>query len=139
MGITIGGQGLSTLGNIIIIDDSDLVRKQIKSVCMEGGYKNLSEAKNGQEGLNLAKLQIARGEQIAMMLVDMNMPGLNGIETIREIKKDPELRHIPIIMVTTESENSNVVLAIESGASEYIVKPIDEALLLEKVNKITFR
>jgi len=92
-----------------------LIRGAIEAM----GYKPL-EAANGREALQVIAQHPG---EIALILLDWNMPEMNGIETLRALKTNPNLSHIPVMMVTTESEKHAVVEAIRTGASHYLTKP----------------
>ena len=81
-------------------------------------------------------LNMLRNTKFDFVVSDINMPNMNGFELLSHLKKDESLKHIPVLMVTAEARKEDIVLAAQSGASGYIVKPFTKATLEEKVQKI---
>jgi len=104
---------------ILSVDDSSTMRKIIgRSVAMLG-YE-LMEASNGEEALALLA---QRHQEIAMVVLDINMPGMDGMATLQAIKTDPRYKDLPVMMVTTESERTRIIEAVRLGAANYVTKP----------------
>lgn len=117
------------MSTILAVDDSGIMLKIIQGSVDMMGYNFLS-AKDGQEGLSvLAK----HYEEIQLILLDWNMPVLNGYETLKLIKAESRFAHIPVMMVTTESEKENIVKAIQAGAKHYVTKPFSPEDLMMKM------
>lgn len=114
---------------ILSIDDSAIVRKIIRGAVEVLNY-DLLEASDGLEGLQVLHNHV---EEIALILLDWNMPGLNGLEVLERIKGEEIYSHIPVMMVTTESEKENIVKAIKAGAIHYVVKPFTMEELIKKI------
>lgn len=114
---------------ILSIDDSAIVRKIIRGAVEVLNY-DLLEASDGLEGLQVLH---NHAEEISLILLDWNMPGLNGLQVLEKIKGDALYNHIPVMMVTTESEKENIVKAIKAGAIHYVVKPFTMEELLKKI------
>jgi two-component system chemotaxis response regulator CheY len=114
---------------ILAVDDSKIIRKIISGAVELLGYEFL-EAADGRLGLQAL---IDNKGDVSLVLLDWNMPNLNGIETLEAIKADPATRHIPVMMVTTESERANVVRAVKAGASNYLTKPFSQEDLIGKM------
>ncbi|MGC9120794.1 MAG: chemotaxis response regulator CheY [Sulfurihydrogenibium sp.] len=123
--------GFPTDAKILTVDDMATMRKIIKSLLNQLGYNNVDEAENGKEALS--KL---RQQKYDLVLLDWNMPEMDGITLLQEIRKDPNLKDIPVIMVTAEAKKENVLLAVQSGANNYIVKPFTAETLKEKMDKV---
>jgi two-component system chemotaxis response regulator CheY len=104
---------------VLAVDDSRMMLRLIRGAIEALGYKPL-EAANGREALQVLAQHPGR---VALILLDWNMPEMNGIETLRALKADTNLAHIPVMMVTTESEQTSVVEAIRTGANHYLTKP----------------
>ncbi|MGE5417288.1 MAG: response regulator [Acidobacteriota bacterium] len=104
---------------ILSVDDSSVIRKIMRGAAEVLGYE-LAEAADGFEGLTVLE---ERCDDIELILLDWNMPGMNGIEFLENIKADDRFKHIPVMMVTTETEKENIVRAIRTGAAHYMVKP----------------
>lgn len=105
--------------HVLAVDDSRMMLRLIRGAIEAMGYTPL-EAANGREALQILSKHPG---QVALILLDWNMPEMNGIETLRALKSTPDLAHIPVMMVTTESEKHAVVEAIRTGASHYLTKP----------------
>lgn len=123
--------GFPANARILTVDDMATMRKIIKSLLNQLGYTNVDEAENGKDGLYKLKQN-----KYDLVLLDWNMPEMDGITLLQEIRKDPELKNIPVIMVTAEAKKENVLLAIQSGANNYIVKPFTAETLKEKMDKV---
>ena len=84
----------------------------------------------------VAALNKLRNGRFNFVVSDINMPNMNGFQLLKEIKSDEKLKHLPVLMVTAEARKEDIVLAAQSGAAGYIVKPFTKATLEEKVLKI---
>ena len=115
----------------LIVDDFPTMRRIIKNLLKELGYKNFEEADDGAMGLE--KLRTGDFE---FVISDWNMPGMDGITMLRNIRAEPAFSHLPVLMVTAEAKRENIIAAAESGASGYIVKPFTAGTLGEKLGKI---
>jgi len=114
---------------LLTIDDSRMIRRVICDVAATIGFETI-EAESGGSGLQAMK---AETEAIELVLLDWNMPGMNGLEVLKEIKADQDLQHIPVMMVTTEGERKNIVAAIQAGAVNYVTKPFTQEDLATKI------
>lgn len=115
--------------NILSVDDVLVVRKIIKRV-VEGMGGNLLEASSGIEAFSLMGNET---KKIDLILLDLNMPQMDGFEFLDKMKKDDRYRHIPVIMVTNANEKGNVIKAIQAGAANYLCKPFSEEDLTKKI------
>ena len=120
----------------MVVDDFATMRKIIKKVLGELGYKNIEEAEDGKPALALLKEAADKGEPFQFVISDWNMPIMQGIDLLRECKADPNLKHVPFMLVTAESEQKNIIEAAKAGVSDYIVKPFNAATLKTKIEKI---
>jgi len=118
--------------SILCVDDFPTMRKIVKTVLKQLGYQNIQEAEDGVQGLAILR----RDPGIQFVVSDWNMPNMTGIELLKEVRKDPKLKHLPFLMVTAEADKENIVEAVKSGVSNYIVKPFNAATLKEKIEKI---
>ncbi|MFH0921654.1 MAG: response regulator [Fibrobacterota bacterium] len=109
---------------IMVVDDSVTMRRIIVVNLKKAGYNDIVEAESGRQALGMLRSPGASGGFPDVMLLDWNMPEMTGIELLKAVKSDDTLRHLPIIMVTTESEKERVLMALQSGAMGYLVKPI---------------
>lgn len=115
----------------LIVDDFATIRRIVRNLLKEIGHTDAEEAEDGAAGL--AKL---RAGQFDFVVCDINMPNMNGLEMLREVRADAALKHIPVLMVTAEAKKEDIVNAAQCGASGYIVKPFTRATLEEKIAKI---
>jgi two-component system chemotaxis response regulator CheY len=95
------------------------------------GCGNIDEAEDG-----VAALRMLKAQTYDFVVSDINMPNMTGFELLKAIKEDDALKHLPVLMVTAEARKEDIVLAAQSGAAGYIVKPFTKATLEEKVLKI---
>ncbi len=116
---------------ILAVDDSSTMRKIIKKAVDSLGYGFL-EADNGKKALETLQ---KHHQEIALVLLDWNLPTKDGYATLEEIKKDVTLKHIPVMMVTTESEKANIVKALKAGATHYVTKPFTHETLLNSIKE----
>jgi two-component system chemotaxis response regulator CheY len=117
---------------IIVVDDSLVMRKIIVNVVESLGYEGV-HATNGQ---NLLEILGQCGDEVGLVLLDWNMPGINGIEALKTMQKNSRLRAIPVFMVSTESEDVKVEEALASGAKGYLSKPFTPEELATKIKDI---
>jgi two-component system chemotaxis response regulator CheY len=115
----------------LIVDDFSTMRRIVRGLLKEMGCNNADEAEDGVVALSMMKAQ-----KYDFIVSDINMPNMNGFELLRAIKAEDALRHIPVLMVTAEARKEDIVMAAQSGAAGYIVKPFTKATLEEKVQKI---
>jgi two-component system, chemotaxis family, chemotaxis protein CheY len=115
----------------LIVDDFSTMRRIVRGLLKEMGCNNADEAEDGAIALNMLKAQ-----KFDFVVSDINMPNMNGFDLLKGIKADDSLKHIPVLMVTAEARKEDIVLAAQSGAAGYIVKPFTKATLEEKVQKI---
>ena len=115
----------------LIVDDFSTMRRIVRGLLKEIGYNNAEEAEDGTVALNMLK-----NAKFDFVVSDINMPNMNGFELLASVKKEESLKHIPVLMVTAEARKEDIVLAAQSGAAGYIVKPFTKATLEEKVQKI---
>ncbi len=115
----------------LIVDDFSTMRRIVRGLLKEMGCNNAEEAEDGVVALNMLKTS-----RFDFVVSDINMPNMNGFDLLKAIKADDALRHLPVLMVTAEARKEDIVLAAQSGASGYIVKPFTKATLEEKVQKI---
>ncbi len=113
----------------IIIDDSRAMRLILRRIVAKVGFDAV-EAGDGQAALDAIA---ALPEPPQLALVDWNMPVMNGLEFVTRVRKDPRLRDMTLVMVTTESEQSQIVRALAAGAHEYVIKPFTEDSMIDKL------
>jgi two-component system, chemotaxis family, chemotaxis protein CheY len=117
---------------IMLVDDSRIMRRVQKGILESIGLTNIIEAGDGNDALQ----KLAENTDIDLVLLDWNMPNLNGLETLKAIKAMPETTNIPVIMVTSEADKARVLEAVKAGAVGYIVKPFEAGALEKKVTAV---
>jgi len=122
---------METTMNAIVVDDSRAMRGILKRTLVQMGYA-VREACDGQDALT----KLAEADAPAVALIDWNMPNMNGLELIKNIRKDSKFAGMRIMMVTTEVEMHQVESALTAGANEYVKKPFTEDGLREKVGML---
>ncbi len=115
----------------LIVDDFSTMRRIVRGLLKEMGCNNVDEAEDGVVALNLLK-----SGKFDFVVSDINMPNMNGFQLLTAIKAESSLKHLPVLIVTAEARKEDIVLAAQSGAAGYIVKPFTKATLEEKVQKI---
>ena len=115
----------------LVVDDFSTMRRIVRNLLKEVGITNVDEAEDGQ-----IALQKLRAGGFDFVVSDWNMPNMTGIQLLREIRSDANLKHLPVLMVTAEAKKENIVEAAQAGASGYVVKPFTAATLDEKLQKI---
>jgi two-component system chemotaxis response regulator CheY len=113
----------------LVIDDSRTVRSIIGKILRDEGLE-VVEAGNGREGLD----QLGRTPDVELVLVDWNMPEMNGLDFIKAVRAQRGYDRIRIMMVTTETEQEQVIRALEAGANEYVMKPFSREILVAKLS-----
>jgi two-component system chemotaxis response regulator CheY len=116
---------------ILLVDDSNTMRRIEKNTLEKMGYTDITEAGDGAE----ACAKVAGGG-FDLVLMDWNMPNMTGIDALRKLKADATTKAVPVIMVTSESEKSRIMEAIQAGASNYVVKPFQQDTLQEKISAL---
>jgi len=122
------------MSKIMIVDDSRTIRTIIRRILLELGYE-VCEAGNGVEALRVFEVE---KDAVKLLLVDWNMPEMNGFELLKQLRQNPELSWLKIVMVTTETEMDHMASALEAGADEYIMKPFTKDILVEKLDYVGF-
>ena len=120
-----------TSGRVLVVDDSRVNRSLLVRAVQEQGYE-VAEAENGQAAL--AQLAGEGGRDIDAVLLDLEMPELDGYETLRRMKADPRLRHVPVIIISAVDDLTSVVRCIEMGATDYLPRPFDAAILRARLS-----
>jgi len=116
----------------IVADDSRMVRSIVTKVIESMGYEAV-QAGNGREALNILETE---RQDVKMVLLDWNMPLLNGLDVIHKMRADVRFKEIPVLMVSTESEEDRIQLALAAGAQGYLTKPFTPEQLTEAVQEV---
>jgi len=115
----------------LVVDDFSTMRRIVRNLLKELGFTNVDEAEDGQVALHKLKNQ-----HFDFIVSDWNMPNMTGIELLKAVRADQQIKHLPFMMITAEAKRENIIEAAMAGASGYIVKPFTAATLEEKMNKI---
>jgi two-component system chemotaxis response regulator CheY len=113
----------------IVVDDSRAMRTLLKGLLLETGFEIAAEAANGAEALQA----LAKTGPVELMLLDWNMPVMNGFDLLVTVRANAALGHMRLMMVTTETEASQILRALEAGADEYLIKPFSKQAIREKL------
>jgi two-component system chemotaxis response regulator CheY len=115
----------------LVVDDSRAVRTIVGNMLRELGY-DVVAAGNGREALLLLNDEAP----VDVAFVDWNMPEMNGLELVTALRQSPEFRELPVVMATSETEISQIAVALEAGANEYAMKPFDQSVVLDKLRLV---
>ena len=115
----------------LVVDDFATMRRILRNLLKELGFNNVDEAEDG-----VAAMQKLRSHVFDFVVSDWNMPNMTGLELLRNIRDDEQLKHLPVLMVTAEAKKENIIAAAQAGASGYVVKPFTAATLDEKLKRI---
>ena len=113
---------------ILVVDDSSTMRRIIKNTLARIGYTDIVEASDGAEGL-------AAVEGVDFVITDWNMPNMDGLTMVKTMRKHPQYKSLPIVMVTTEAGREDIIDAIKNGVNNYIVKPFTPEVLKQKIDQ----
>lgn len=116
-----------TLGNILAVDDNRMNRLKLVRMLEKEGY-GVSQAEGGRKALTMLRSNV-----FDLVLLDILMPDVDGFQVLREMKQDAALREIPVIVVTAVEEMNSVNECLELGAVDYVAKPVDAKLLIDRV------
>lgn len=117
--------------NALIIDDSRAMRRVLRRIVEPLGFA-VTEAGDGQDGLN----QLSEMDAVDLILVDWNMPVMNGIEFVQAVRSDTKRRDLKLVMVTTETEPMKMARALMAGVDEFVMKPFTSDILVDKLRLI---
>ena len=116
---------------VLIVDDYKTMLRIIRNLLKQLGFDNVDEATDGS-----AALQKLRDRDFGLVISDWNMEPMTGLQLLKEVRADTNLRDLPFIMITAESKSENVIAAKEAGVSNYIVKPFNAATLKGKLASV---
>ena len=116
---------------ILIVDDFSTMRRIIKNLLRDLGFTNTQEADDG-----LTAMPMLESGHFDFLVTDWNMPGMTGIDLLRNIRADAKLKHLPVMMVTAEAKREQIIEAAQCGVNGYIIKPFTAQTLEEKLGKI---
>ncbi len=112
---------------VLVVDDSPTERYMLSDLLTRQGYEVLT-ADDGEKAIAAAKLELPD-----LILMDVVMPGINGYQATRQLMRDAATRHIPVIMCTRKNQETDKIWGLRQGASDYLVKPLDQSALLTRI------
>lgn len=118
--------------SVLIVEDSSIMRKQIAKVAQAAGH-DVIEAENGAEALGVLR---KRGDDVSLVIMDWNMPVMDGYQTLSRIRATKDYQHIPVLMATADGVKEDVMKAIKAGANGYLVKPFTPENLEAKIREL---
>lgn len=127
---------LDTSMKTLVIDDMNTMRKIIKKMLKEIGFTSIDEANDGKPAWKMIEEAHEAGSPYEFIVSDWNMPGLTGLDLLKQIRADERFTKLPFLMITAEAEQSNVVIAVKAGVSNFIVKPFNKVTLKAKIDKV---
>ena len=116
---------------ILVVDDFATMRRIISNVFRQLGFDNIVDAEDGTKAL-----QVLESDKIDFVITDWNMPEMSGLDLLKAIRAKTEKNDLPVLMVTAEALQENIIAAARAGVNNYIVKPFDANTLAEKINKV---
>lgn len=123
---------MDTSIKILIVDDFATMRRILKNILKQLGFKNLVEADDGTTAWEL----LTGSQTIDLIISDWNMPKMTGLELLKKVRADSRYAKIPFLMVTAEAQKQNVIEAVQAGVSNYVVKPFTAEAISDKLKKI---
>jgi len=123
--------GFNTAIKVMVVDDFATMRRIVKGVLKQLGFNDVVEAEDG--AIALKELQ---KEKVGLIVSDWNMPNMTGLELLKAVRSDDNLKDIPFLMVTAEGQKENVIKAVQAGVSNYIVKPFTPETFSAKLEKV---
>lgn len=116
---------------VLVVDDFATMRRIISNVLKQLGFENILEAEDGTKAL-----QVLETEKVDFVITDWNMPQMSGLDLLKAIRASEDKKDIPVLMVTAEAMQENIMKAAQAGVNNYIIKPFDAKTLSDKINKI---
>jgi len=116
---------------VLIVDDFATMRRIVRGALKQIGFSHIIEAEDGKSALEKLK-----NEKVGLIVSDWNMPNMSGLDLLKAVRGDEELKGIPFLMVTAEGQKESVLEAVKAGVSNYIVKPFTAETFGEKLKKV---
>lgn len=116
---------------VLVVDDFATMRRIVRNILKQLGFTNIAEADDGTTALEIMKT-----DKIDLVLCDWNMPKVSGLDLLKQMKADSDLKNIPFLMITAEAQKQNIIEAVKTGVNNYIVKPFTADTIAEKLKKI---
>ena len=117
---------------VLVVDDFVTMRRITKTLMKQLGYTNMVEAEDGKQALDM----LQKDSSIEFVISDWNMPNMTGLELLQAVRADEKLKKLPFLMVTAEAEQENIMAAVKSGVSNYVIKPFTALTLQDKLAKV---
>ena len=122
---------INTSLKVLVVDDSATMRRIVKTILQQIGFSDIAQAENGKEALEKLKTG-----GFGLVVSDCNMPVMQGIDLLRAVRADAELKGLPFLLVTAEAQKHNIIEAAQAGVDNYVVKPFSAEALQEKLEKV---
>jgi len=122
---------LNTKLRILVVDDFATMRRIIRNLLQDLGFSNIAEADDGNTALPMLKTG-----KFDFLITDWNMPGMPGLDLLKNVRADAALAGMPVLMLTAEAKREQIVEAAQAGVNGYVIKPFTAATLKEKIDKI---
>jgi len=116
---------------ILVVDDLEAMRMSVSSILKHLGFACITEAPDGHTALAML-----RSDRVDLVITDLDMPGMDGIELLQAVRSDADLKHVPVLFMTGEAEKTRVLEAAQAGVNDYVLKPFTVAVLDQKIRKI---
>lgn len=120
--------------NVLVVDDSRIMRNIVKNAITQ--LPRFAGASCFEAGDGAEAFRIIESNKIDLVLLDWNMPMMNGIDLVKKLRGKPEYAKLPIIMITSEAAKYNVIEAVKAGVNDYLVKPVSDRMLIEKLDRL---
>ncbi len=120
---------------ILVVDDMDQLRAELIKILRHLGFFNISEARDGAQALEKVEAEASVNEPYRLILSDINMPKMTGIELLEKIRGHSKLKSTPILLISTENERDTIIKALTLGVNNYIIKPFTHDVVAEKINE----
>ncbi len=115
----------------LVVDDFSTMRSIVRNLLKDLGYEHVQEADDGRTAL-----PILQGGNIDFLITDWNMPGMPGLQLLKEVRADPKLAALPVLLLTAEAKREQIIEAAQAGVNGYVIKPFTAQVLKEKLDKI---
>ena len=121
---------------ILVVDDMAAMRMRISNQIKGFGFTHIDQAENGQQAWEKIESSLKEGNPFKLVVSDWNMPELSGVELLEKLRNTYKYKNLPFLMVTAEGEKEQVIRAIKSGVSDYVVKPVSKEDLEKKLENV---
>lgn len=125
-----------TTTRFLIVDDFSTMRKVIKKALFDLGYENVLEAADGVKAYELLEKYSQTSEPVEIVMSDWNMPNMMGIDLLKKCRLDSKYKTLPFMLITAESEQTQIIEAVRAGVSDYVIKPFSPSTLKGKLEVV---